>query len=83
MSFKRLAFAVPLVVAGCIPKPVIEDQARLSSACQVTKCQCMGEKTSVFTTPKPGTIRWRLDGSAYCEEGFHLERVTDEKKPGY
>ena len=70
-----------LPLAGCMSKPVVEDQTRLASACQVTKCQCVGEKTSMFRTPPTADLKWKRTGDAYCEEGFHLERADPDAKP--
>jgi hypothetical protein len=76
---------LPLLVllAGCVPKPPIEDQAQLSSACEVRKCRCAGERASIFSDAPIAAVRWRTTGAAYCDSGFHLERVVEEKRPGY
>jgi hypothetical protein len=70
-----------LLLAGCMSKPVVEDQTRLASACQVTKCRCVGETASMFHNPSTADVRWKRGGDAYCEEGFHLERYDPDAKP--
>jgi hypothetical protein len=80
---RRVVLSLLLLLAGCATRPAIEDQTRLASACQVTKCRCAGERTSIFREAPTAPLKWRRDGSAYCEEGLHLERVTDEQRTGY
>jgi hypothetical protein len=79
---RRLLPLLPLLLlAGCLSKPVVEDQTRLASACQVAKCRCAGDRTSTFRTAPSAEVKWKRDGDAYCEAGFHLERVDPDAKP--
>jgi len=82
MMLRLLPISI-LLVAGCAIQPPIEDQDRLASACQLTKCRCVAEKTSMFRVPATDAVNWRTTGAAYCDPGFHLERVVEEKRPGY
>jgi hypothetical protein len=75
---------LPFLLGSCISQAPPEDQARLASACELTKCRCVGERTSVFRNNAPtAPVRWRSGGGASCDAGLHLERVSEEKRPGY
>jgi hypothetical protein len=78
-----LPIALVLLVTACSTEPPTEDQSRLASACQLTKCRCVAEQTSVFRVAATDTVKWQRDGAAFCDPGFHLERVVEERRPGY
>jgi hypothetical protein len=74
VGMKR-SIAIGLVcgaVAGCAAEAERE-AARLSLACQVSKCDCASDIFVIFDSEP---IQWKDDGSASCPEGYHLRRLT-------
>ena len=69
------AGVLPLVVslAGCslieTPKP-----ADLALACQTRPCVCEAIDAELFTARRTADVSWRLNGDAYCAEGYRLKR---------
>ena len=60
------------VIAGCAAE-VEKEAAKLSFACQVSKCDCASNVMPLFDTQP---VQWNSDGSAYCPEGYHLRRLA-------
>jgi hypothetical protein len=72
---------VASAVAGCAsvgsyfkksPSP-----AELASACQIVTCVCQKTHDSIlprFTKDEPQDVLWRENGTAYCPEGYTLQR---------
>ena len=51
--------------------------AELASACQIIKCTCQKTRDSIlphFTKDEPQDVLWRQNGTAYCPEGYTLQR---------
>ena len=74
----RLALAafVPLALAACAqntPSP-----ETLALACQTRECVCVPETQSIFASGDTAPLQWKLNGDAYCPEGYVLELVRDD-----
>jgi len=67
------------LLAGCADRAESE-AAKLSLACQVSKCDCISDTVSFFDEEP---VQWKQDGTASCPEGYHLRRLTPtpEKTP--
>ncbi len=67
--------AAGLLLAGC-PSTRNGNQAQLASACQIVKCTCLKPRPMLpqFTKEESQEVLWRQDGTAYCPEGYALER---------
>jgi hypothetical protein len=80
-----IAAAGVAMVVACLPRREIEDQSRLSLACEVTKCSCIAQEHSAFRKTETRPVQWRRDGSAACPEGFYLARqeVDTRQQFGY
>jgi len=63
------------VLAGCTGAAE-KEAAQLSLACQMQRCDCISN-TFLFVDSEP--VLWKLDGTAYCRDGYHLRRL--EPKP--
>jgi hypothetical protein len=58
-------------LAGCAAEAE-KEAARLSLACQVSRCDCISN-TFAFFDSQP--VQWKQDGAAYCPDGYHLRRL--------
>jgi len=65
-------------VAGCASYFKKDpNQGDFASACQIVKCVCQKVRTSIlpqFTKVEPQDVLWRENGTAYCPEGYDLQR---------
>lgn len=69
---QRLLSAIVLgLLAGCAGAAEREG-ARLSLACQLSKCDCVSNSFTVFDSEP---VQWQPDGSASCRDGYHLRRL--------
>jgi len=67
-----------LALAGCSwwGGPAAEP-AKLSLACEVTKCECRAPQSGwTFRDSPAQPVAWHADGSAYCPAGLSLSRVS-------
>lgn len=64
------------LLAGCAEQAEREN-ARLSLACELAKCDCVSN-TLTFFDSRP--VQWNADGSAACPEGYHLRRLSEPPK---
>jgi len=65
-----------LALLGCSSSGPSDEQANLSLACEVTKCECRVPKSGWSLRDAPGqAVAWRADGSAYCPPGLSLSRI--------
>jgi hypothetical protein len=73
-----LALSVAGALAGCAGAFKKDPtQGQLASGCQIIKCVCQKVRDSIlpqFSTPEPQDVLWRADGTAYCPDGYNLER---------
>ena len=67
LSILMLGFA-----AGCAAQAE-KEAAKMSFACQVSKCDCASDFMTLFDSQP---VQWKTDGSAYCPEGYHLRRLS-------
>jgi hypothetical protein len=59
------------LVAACAAAAE-KEAAKLSLACQVSKCDCASNFMTLFDSQP---VQWKADGSAYCPEDYHLRRL--------
>lgn len=59
------------VLAGCAAAAE-KEAAKLSLACQVSRCDCVSDVLTFFDTQP---VQWKQDGVAYCPEDYHLRRL--------
>lgn len=73
----RLALAAfaPLILAACAQTTPSPDT--LALACQTRECVCVPENQSIFASGDTVPLQWKLNGDAYCREGYVLQLVTD------
>ncbi|WP_379897578.1 hypothetical protein [Marinibaculum pumilum] len=63
-----------LLLAGCGTSVPPEEQARrMAGACQTRFCTCQQEDVGILTRIKKAPVQWRLNGDAYCQEGYTLK----------
>ncbi len=76
----RIAFVLLAVaLTSCADKT--DDQARLSVACAVKRCECLQtEGGSLFVQAKVEKVQWEQSGNAYCSEGYSLREVAEKRK---
>jgi len=59
------------LLPGCAEQAA-QQAAKLSQACQITKCDCASDFMPVFDRQP---VAWKPDGTASCPEGYHLRRI--------
>lgn len=64
------------LMAGCAAQ-VEKETARMSLACQFSRCDCASNFLTLFDTQ---AVQWKSDGTAFCPEGYHLRRLEDPPK---
>jgi hypothetical protein len=72
MPRATLSLLVLGLVAGCAAAAEKEN-AKLSLACQMSRCECAHDVMALFDTQP---VQWKPDGSASCPEGYHLRRLS-------
>jgi hypothetical protein len=50
----------------------------MALACQTSKCTCLPESSGLLVKGDAAAVQWKLNGDAFCPEGYVLRR--DEKK---
>ena len=61
------------LMAGCAAQAE-KESAKMSLACQFSKCDCASNTFTLFDTQ---AVQWKSDGTAFCPEGYHLRRLED------
>jgi hypothetical protein len=61
------SIALTLLLSACAPDH--NPSLNLPVACETAICDCA--KDNGYTT-KPPPMLWKIDGTAYCPEGYHL-----------
>ncbi len=64
---------VAALLGGCASEP--SDQGLLAHACQTRNCTCEALKAELLRKREAAEVLWRLNGDAYCPEGFMLKRT--------
>jgi hypothetical protein len=59
-------------MAACAAQ-VEKETAKMSFACQVSRCDCASNILTLFDSQP---VQWKSDGSAYCPDGYHLRRLS-------
>jgi hypothetical protein len=59
------------LLSGCAEQAA-KETAKLSQACQITKCDCASNFMTLFDHQP---VTWKPDGTASCPEGYHLRRI--------
>ena len=59
------------LLSGCAEQAA-KESAKLSVACQITKCDCASDFMTLFDSQP---ITWKPDGTASCPDGYHLRRI--------
>jgi len=67
-----LSILVLGLVAGCAAAAE-KETAKLSLACQMSRCDCASDVMAIFDTEP---VQWKSDGTASCREGYHLRRLS-------
>jgi len=67
LSIFLLGFA-----AGCAAQ-VEKETAKMSYACQVSRCDCASNVLTLFDSQP---VQWKSDGTASCPDGYHLRRLS-------
>jgi len=68
---------VALMLAACGSSTSSEEVAeRMALACQTKFCACEQERVGILTRVERVPVLWRLNGDAYCPEGFVLKFDT-------
>jgi hypothetical protein len=77
-SFALVTALLLPALAGCsYPGGRTADQANLSLACEMAKCECRAPRSGWSFHDDPGKpVLWRADGSAYCPAGLALSRIA-------
>jgi len=80
---QRLALAAlaPIALAACAQTP--QSTESMALACQTTECICVEETQSIFESGGKAPVQWKQNGDAFCQDGYVLQRVTEEKQGGY
>jgi hypothetical protein len=60
------------LLSGCAAA-IEKETAKLSLACEVSKCDCASNFMTLFDSQP---VQWKPDGTAYCPEDYHLRRLT-------
>ena len=69
-----LAAGLTVLLAGCGSSPPAEETARrMAGACQTKYCSCQREDVGILTRIRKAPVLWRLNGDAYCPEGYVLK----------
>lgn len=69
---RTVLFTAALVsLAGC----ALEEKPELALACQTKLCECLPAKVSYPLKGEPAPVQWKLNGDAYCTEGYVLRPV--------
>lgn len=69
--------AVLFLAAACGSSETPEQEAeRMALACQTKFCACEQERVGILTKVERVPILWRLNGDAYCPEGYVLRFDT-------
>ncbi|MEQ8344625.1 MAG: hypothetical protein RIB84_28405 [Sneathiellaceae bacterium] len=69
-----LAGTMAMLLAGCGSSLSPEAQAkRMAGACQTRYCSCQQEELGILTKTLKVPVEWRLNGDAYCPEGYQLK----------
>lgn len=66
-----LALIIGLGLAGCATASP-DRQTTLAGACQMRSCECM-EAGSLTPFAERRPVEWRINGDAYCPDGFQLQ----------
>lgn len=62
------------VLAGCGSSLPPEERARrMAGACQTRYCSCQHEDVGILTKVRKVPVLWKLNGDAYCPEGYELK----------
>ena len=63
--------AALLFLAGC----TLQEKPELALACQTKACVCLPAQASYPLKGEPAPVQWKLNGDAYCTEGYVLRPV--------
>lgn len=62
-----------MLLAGCGSSlPPEQEARRMAGACQTRFCSCQQENVGILTKVLKAPVEWRLNGDAYCPEGYQL-----------
>ena len=62
-----------LWLAGCGGAGSARKAPDLALACQTMDCICAATSVGLFERRKTRDVLWRVNGDAYCPDGFALE----------
>lgn len=71
-----IAMLALAALGGCADREQV--QANLALRCQTTACVCEPDVRPLFTRAEFPEVQWRLNGDAYCPEGYYL-RPTGQR----
>lgn len=63
------------LLAACSQSATKSSKSALALACQTRACACEAVKAELFGKKATADVKWRLNGDAYCADGFVLKRI--------